>query len=86
MASSVIHVREVSVEEAHKGSDKEVDKVTFLLRLHIANIKSFKKYHGFLNFLVGVSRKQVYSVLIYSTILGISTVIFHEIIIPTLIV
>jgi hypothetical protein len=56
IASAVTHVREITVEEAEKGINKDRDKITFLLRLHRACINHFTNYNKTLNYFVGIHR------------------------------
>src|SRR3990170_6830588 len=81
IASAVTHVREVTVDEAEKGIDKNRDKVTFLLRLHIACVSYFKNSHKHLSYFIGMNRSLSHTLLFYLILFFITALIFHSIVI-----
>ena len=57
VASSITHLKAITVEEAEKGTDPKRDKITLLLRLHRACLKRFENDNKKLNYFLGINKK-----------------------------
>lgn len=80
LASLALHIREVSVEEAKKGMDLKLQKISLMFRIHQGCTDFFKKSHQLPNFFVGVGRKRSYSLVLYLVIFLMIALILNNLV------